>query len=120
MSRRAHPDSPGNRGAASQPNQFSLRLTSQGRLVWSADDDAPSLDRATANRLGGAFAQGSGQGLLQLGAGEVGQALPPVIAWWHAFAARFVTWQPHFRGSVHGWTTSRSCCFVCAPSTRPA
>ena len=91
MSRRAQVGSPGKRGASSLPDQFSLRLTPQGRLVWSADDDAPSLDRATANRLGDAFAQGSGQGLLQLGAGEVGQALPPVMAWWRAFAARFVS-----------------------------
>ena len=91
MSRRAQPDSPGNRGASSQPDQFSLRLTPQGRLVWRADDDAPSLDPATANRLGEAFAQGSGQGLLLLGAGEVGQALPPVMAWWRAFAARYVS-----------------------------
>ena len=91
MSRRAQPGLPGESGASNWPGQFSLRLTPQGRLVWSADDDAPSLDPATANRLSDAFAKGSGQGLLQLGAGEVGQALPPVMAWWHAFAARYVS-----------------------------
>jgi hypothetical protein len=31
-------------------------------------------------RLDEAFARGSGHGLLRLGAGEVGKALPPVIA----------------------------------------
>lgn len=30
---------------------------------------------------------GSGHGLLQLGAAEVGQRLPPVFLWWGAFAA---------------------------------
>lgn len=41
-------------------------------------------------RLDQAFAQGSGHGLLRLGAGEVGEALPPVFAWWREFAARYV------------------------------
>ena len=42
-------------------------------------------------RLDEAFAQGSGHGLLQLGAGEVGEALPPVLAWWRGFAGRYVS-----------------------------
>jgi superfamily II DNA or RNA helicase len=37
-----------------------------------------------------AFARGSGAGLLRLGAGEVGQALPPVFGWWRNFASRYV------------------------------
>ena len=41
-------------------------------------------------RLTEAFAQGTGHGLLRLGAGEVGQALPPVFVWWRDFAARYV------------------------------
>ena len=48
------------------------------------------MDAATAGRLGTAFAQGVGPGLLRLGAGEVGQALPPVFAWWRGFAGRYV------------------------------
>ena len=33
---------------------------------------------------------GSGHGLLRLGAGEVGQSLPPTFVWWRDFAARYV------------------------------
>src|SRR5207249_11622329 len=42
-------------------------------------------------RIEEAFARGSGHGLLQLGAGEVGTLLPPVLGYWREFAARFVT-----------------------------
>ena len=80
ISQRAHERS-------SRAGHFGLRLTPQSRLVWHADDDAPSLNETAAMRLGDAFAQGNGQGLLQLGGGEVGQALPPVLAWWRGFAA---------------------------------
>ena len=48
------------------------------------------MDKAVAARLGTAFARGSGHGLLQLGGGEVGQALPPVFVWWRGFASRYV------------------------------
>ena len=78
-------------GSVSRAGHFGLRLTPQGRLIWHADDYAPGLNEATAIRLGAAFAQGSGEGLLQLGAGELGQALPPVLAWWRGFAARYVS-----------------------------
>ncbi len=66
------------------------RLTPSGHLLTEAADDAPDLDRATAARLADAFARGSGHGLLQLGAAEVGHLLPPAFAWWRAFAARYV------------------------------
>ena len=49
------------------------------------------MDEAIAARLQQAFAHGSGEGLLRLGAGEVGQALPPVFVWWRDFAARYVS-----------------------------
>lgn len=67
-----------------------LRLTPQGRLVLEAAEeaDAPALDNRVADRLVPAFAQGSGHGLLQPGAGEVGETLPPALAWWREFAAR--------------------------------
>ena len=67
-----------------------LRLTPHGRLVCEPVADAPGLDEAVATRLREAFARGSGDGLLRLGAGEVGQALPPVFVWWRDFAARYV------------------------------
>ena len=67
-----------------------LRLTPNGRLTLEQADDAPALDDKVAARLGEAFEKGSGAGLLQLGAVEAGQALPPVFVWWRDFAARYV------------------------------
>lgn len=71
---------------------ISLRLTPHGHLI-AEGADAPEIAGASsmAARLGEAFAQGTGHGLLRLGAGEVGQPLPPILAWWRAFAARYVT-----------------------------
>ncbi|WP_457093548.1 SNF2-related protein [Microvirga sp. P5_D2] len=43
-----------------------------------------------AARLTEAFGRGTGYGLLQLGAGEVGQSLPPALTWWRDFAVRYV------------------------------
>jgi len=43
------------------------------------------------DRLAAAFVRDAGYGLLQLGAREVGCALPPTFAWWRDFAARYVT-----------------------------
>jgi SNF2-related domain/SNF2 Helicase protein/Helicase conserved C-terminal domain len=54
-------------------------------------DDAPALAPEVAERLEVAFARGSGHGLLQLGAGEVGTALPPLFGYWREFGARYVT-----------------------------
>jgi hypothetical protein len=67
-----------------------LRLTPHGRLIAEDHDGAPALDPAAHTRLAEAFAQGSGEGLVRLGAGEVGQALPPVLVWWRGFATRYV------------------------------
>ena len=38
-----------------------------------------------------AFALGGGHGLFYLGATQVASVLPPVLAWWRDFAARYVT-----------------------------
>jgi len=70
--------------------RLGLRLTPHGRLLLEAAADAPILDHQVAARLAEAFAQGAGFGLLQLGAGEVGRALPPAFIWWRDFAARYV------------------------------
>ena len=70
--------------------RLGLRLTPHGRLLSDAVEDAQVLDRGTAHRLALAFAQGSGQGLVQLGAGEIGRVLPPDFVWWRDFAARYV------------------------------
>jgi hypothetical protein len=71
-------------------SRLDLRLTPQGRLVLDIADGAPILDDRIAERLAKAFARGSGHGLMRLGAGEVGQALPPTFVWWRDFAARYV------------------------------
>jgi superfamily II DNA or RNA helicase len=71
-------------------SRLGLRLTPSGHLVTESAGDAPDLDHATAARLAEAFTHGSGPGLLQLGAGEVGHLLPPAFVWWRAFAARYV------------------------------
>jgi non-specific serine/threonine protein kinase len=69
---------------------FGLRLTPQGHLIVDDQDDAPELDARIAGRLTEAFARGTGYGLVRLGAGEVGQALPPMLVWWRGFAARYI------------------------------
>ncbi|MBF8287165.1 MAG: SNF2-related protein [Candidatus Rokubacteria bacterium] len=67
------------------------RLSQDGRLLLAPTPEAPALAPDLAGRLETAFASGSGHGLLQLGAGEVGTALPPVLAYWREFASRYVT-----------------------------
>jgi superfamily II DNA or RNA helicase len=67
-----------------------LRLTPRGRLLLEESEAAPILGEGIALRLGAAFARGAGFGLLRLGAGELGQALPPAFVWWRDFAARYV------------------------------
>jgi non-specific serine/threonine protein kinase len=69
---------------------LSLRLTPHGHLLLEEATDAPEMEQAVAARLAAAFGLGSGPGLIQLGAGEVGRALPPVLVWWRQFAARYV------------------------------
>ena len=66
-------------------------LTPHGHLILSEDRDASALEPELARRLQDAFARGSGHGLLQLGASEVGVALPPVLSYWREFGARYVT-----------------------------
>ena len=66
-------------------------LSPHGRLTLGQVDDAPALEPALAKRLLDAFARGSGHGLLQLGAAEVGTPLPPVLAYWREFGTRYVT-----------------------------
>ena len=65
-------------------------LSPQGQLRLVADADATPLPAALGQRLAQAFALGAGHGLLQLGAVEVGSALPPALAWWRDLAARYV------------------------------
>ena len=70
--------------------RLALRLTPQGRLTAEDQPGAPDLDAALHARVVAAFAQSPAKGLVWLGAGEVGQALPPVFVWWRDFAARHI------------------------------
>lgn len=72
------------------PLRYSLRLTPHGRLLLETNGDAPILDERIAARLTEAFAHGTGHGLVYLGAGSIGVALPPAFVWWRDFAARFI------------------------------
>jgi len=49
------------------------------------------LQPGLARRLQDAFARGAGEGLLQLGAAEVGLTLPPVFSYWRELGTRYVT-----------------------------
>ena len=64
------------------PGALSPLLTPQGQLRTSLDAEAPALSDTLAARLQAAFARGSGQGLLQLGATEVATPLPLAWGWW--------------------------------------
>jgi superfamily II DNA or RNA helicase len=66
-------------------------LTPHGRLTLAEAEEAPPLNPALTERLQRAFERGSGHGLLQLGAAEVGTLLPPTFSYWREFATRFVT-----------------------------
>jgi superfamily II DNA or RNA helicase len=65
-------------------------LTPHGALRLDPVEDDFIWERALADRLQAKFRQGTGHGLLQLGAGEAGSLLPPALAWWRDFAARWV------------------------------
>jgi non-specific serine/threonine protein kinase len=69
----------------------SLALTPQGHLRLVSDAESLPVLPELADRLAAAFDRGAGHGLLQLGAREIGSALPPVFAYWRDFAARYVT-----------------------------
>ena len=76
---------------STNPASATLQLTPRGHLLLAHDDDAPSLSSALQTGLTDAFALGSGHGLFYLGATQVGTVLPPVLAWWRDFAARYIT-----------------------------
>ena len=63
-------------------------LTPHGSLIL--DQTGEALEPARGERLQQAFARGSGHGLLSLGADEVGTTLPPALAYWREFGARYV------------------------------
>jgi superfamily II DNA or RNA helicase len=70
---------------------LALILTPHGHLLFSPAPQALALPEAVRQRLTDAFAQGSGHGLLQLGAGEVETVLPAALVFWREFATRYIT-----------------------------
>ena len=68
----------------------SLRLTPHGHLVLEDSSDAPALHRGRRVAPGRCVLAWQRHGLLRLGAGEVGQTLPPLFLWWRGFATRYV------------------------------
>ena len=75
----------------STEHRLTPALTPHGRLVVVPQDDALALDPRLGERIRSAFERGSGHGLLQLGAVEVGEVLPPVFSYWRDLGSRFVT-----------------------------
>jgi non-specific serine/threonine protein kinase len=69
----------------------SLALTPRGHLLFDHEGGNAELTHGLASRLERAFERGSGHGLFELGAAEVGTLLPADLAYWRDFAARFVT-----------------------------
>ena len=78
-------------GDADSDRSTSLALTPQGHLRLVSDAESLPLAPELAERLAAAFDRGAGHGLLHVGAREVGSALPPILAYWREFAARYVT-----------------------------
>jgi non-specific serine/threonine protein kinase len=66
-------------------------LTPHGTLALKRAESESRLEPARGTRLERAFARGSGHGLLALGADEAGTSLPPDLAYWREFGARYVT-----------------------------
>ena len=77
--------------ATEDATALALILTPHGRLLLEPVDDAAELSFDLSHRLRTAFAPGSGYGLLQLGAAEVGTMVPPVFGYWREFGARYVS-----------------------------
>ena len=93
MGRTYNPNCTNFRFAIGRMSPLSLApiLTPHGHLVLSQSSNAPTLKPELAQRLLDSFARGSGHGLLQLGAEEVGSALPAVFSYWRELGARYVT-----------------------------
>jgi non-specific serine/threonine protein kinase len=67
-----------------------LTLTPRGHLLLAGSAELDALAARHRAAVRDAFGQGSAEGLLELGAREVGSALPPDLSYWRDFGARFV------------------------------
>jgi len=78
-------------GNADRAGSISLGLTPQGHLRLTSDAESLPIAPELGCRLAAAFDRGAGHGLLHMGAREVDSALPPILAYWREFAARYVS-----------------------------
>jgi non-specific serine/threonine protein kinase len=85
---------------APSPRSLTARITPHGALKLEPCAGEGGLEAALLDRLEGAFARGAGHGLLQLGLAEAGSRLPPDLAYWRAFGARFVAAACHAGGEA--------------------
>jgi superfamily II DNA or RNA helicase len=69
----------------------SLALTPRGHLLFTGDHAPRSAETRLWDELERAFARGSGHGLLELGAREVGTVLPADFDYWRNLAGRLIT-----------------------------
>ena len=72
------------------PRLLAPVLTPHGVLRLDILDADFPIDEVVADRLEERFARSCGDGLLQLGMGEVGSHLPPPLAFWRSFSMRYV------------------------------
>jgi len=72
------------------PGSLVTTVTPQGALRLEQGEGEPWGENGFAGALEAAFARGAGAGLLRLGFAEAGKAAPPDIAFWRAFALRFL------------------------------
>jgi len=87
-----HPSQP--HTTQNQPGfPLSIQLSPMGHLNLVPDAEGVAWEEALRSKLQIAFGQGSGTGLLELGACGIGNALPPALAFWRDFATRFLTAQ---------------------------
>src|SRR5262249_5399032 len=66
-------------------------LSPHGLLALRQTLEGPALEHEHALRWGKASGRGWGNGLLWLGANEVGTILPPALSYWRDLGVRYVT-----------------------------
>ena len=69
---------------------LAVSLTPQGRVRVAPGEGEPEVEASLAERIRSAFAQGTGHGLLHLGAAEPTTVLPPTLRFWRDLGADFV------------------------------
>ena len=77
---------------AQAPIRLALSITPARHLIVRAAEanGEDPINATAAARIGAAFADGAGAGLLQLGTAEVTTALPAALGYWRDLAARYV------------------------------